>query len=152
MPELRRTSRSDHGSAVIVKNRDAFDFRQTQQVDSPSSSVHSGFIEAGLSNVTSAELLSNLESVAWSARQRSMIAVVVFAMIAFALYAYVDSRNELARQAWNEGRDAGCLKANDPVHDVECPYSEQRMSDAWLAGYRDGLRTGFPNPYFRANQ
>ena len=102
--------------------------------------------------MASVELLSNLESVAWSARQRSLIVMVVFAMISFALYAYVDSRNQLARQAWIEGRDAGCLKANDPVHKVDCPYNEQRMSDAWHAGYRDGLRTGFPSPYLPANQ
>jgi hypothetical protein len=102
---------------------------------------------ADVSKGTSAELLENLESIAWSQRQRSLIAAVVVAMVSFALYAYIDSGNKLARQAWLEGCDAGCLKASDPVHEVECPYNEKRMSAAWHDGYREGVRVGFPNPY-----
>lgn len=152
IPELLRASRSDHGSAVFVKNHDAFGLKQSPQVDCHSSPLQAGFIGTSFSNRPSAELLSSLESVAWSARQRSLIAVVVFAMLAFALYAYVDSGKQLAHQAWMEGRDAGCLKASDPVHEVECPYSEPRMSDAWHAGYREGIRVGFPNPYRSGHQ
>ncbi len=147
MPELRRSSRSDHGSAVFVKNRDSFGLKQSPKVDRHGPVSQTDTLGADVSEGTSAELLETLESIAWSPRQRSLIAAVVVSMVCFALYAYVDSGNQLARQAWLEGCDAGCLKASDPVHEVECPYNEKRMSDAWHDGYREGVRVGFPNPY-----
>ncbi len=137
---------------MFVRKGDAFGVKQRPQVDVQCSTTEAGFTGAPVDDGTTKELLATLESIGWSSRQRSVIAAVVFAMVSFAVYAYVESGNQLARQAWIEGRDAGCLKATDPVHEVECPYNEKRMTDAWHAGYREGLRVGFPSPYLFEHQ
>lgn len=151
MPELRRTSESHHVSAVLLKNPRLFGLKQTPQAGGQCL-TQTGFAGAKDDSGPSANLLASLESIALSTRQRALIAVVVFAMVAFALYACITSGNQLALQAWTEGRDAGYLKASDPVHEIECPYNETRMSDAWHAGFREGMRVGLPKPAFSGHQ
>lgn len=108
----------------------------------PSATATAGVVPEKLGRNLEADLLVELDSIAWSWRQRLAIVCVIVCTIGFAVYSYRDSEAQLYRQAWTEGRDAGKLAAVDPIHNIVCPYHDLRTSNAWREGFREGHRLG----------